>query len=41
VKNVAGFYPSPNSLPEVKVKKFILIALTKEISRKLSIDFVF
>ena len=40
VKNVAGFCPCLKSLPEAKVKRFQLIALTKEISEKSSIDFV-
>ena len=41
VKNVAAFCPCLKSLPEVKVKKFILITLTKEISKKPSRNFVF
>ena len=40
VKNVATFCPCLRSLPEAKVKKFILIALTKEVSRKPNRDFV-
>jgi hypothetical protein len=39
-KNVAAFCPYLKSLPEVKVKRFILIALTKEVSKKPSRDFV-
>ena len=35
VKNVVAFCPCLNSLPEAKVKKFRLIALTKEISKQL------
>ena len=33
VKNVAAFCPCLKSLPEAKVKRFILIALTKEVSK--------
>ena len=40
VKNVAAFCPCLKSLPEAKVKRFILIALTKEVSKKPSRDFV-
>jgi hypothetical protein len=40
VKNVATFCPCLKSLPEAKVKRFRLIALTKEVSKKLSRDFV-
>jgi hypothetical protein len=32
VKNVAAFCPYSKSLPEAKVKRFKLIALTKEVS---------
>ena len=32
VKSVATFCPCMKSLPEAKVKRFILIALTKEVS---------
>ena len=32
VKNVAALCPCLKSLPEAKVKRFILIALTKEVS---------
>jgi hypothetical protein len=32
VKNVAGFCPCLKNLAEAKVKRFILIALTKKIS---------
>ena len=35
VKNVAAFCLYPNSLPETKVKTFIFIALTKDISKKV------
>jgi hypothetical protein len=34
VKNVAGFCPCLESLLEAKVKRFILIALTKEVFKK-------
>jgi hypothetical protein len=40
VKNVATFCPWLKSLPEAKVKRLRLIALTKEVSKKLSGDFV-
>jgi hypothetical protein len=43
VKNVATFYPCLKSLPEAKVKRLGLIAfiaLTKEVSKKPSRDFV-
>ena len=43
VKNVATFYPYLKSLPEAKVKRHGLIeltALTKEVSKKPSKDFV-
>ena len=40
VKNVAAFCPCPKSLPEAKVKRLRLIALTKEVSKKPSRDFV-
>jgi hypothetical protein len=40
VKNVAAFCPCLKNLPKVKVKRFILIALTKEVSEMPSIDFV-
>ena len=43
VKNVATFYPCLKSLPEAKVKRLgliALIALTKEVSKKPSRDFV-
>ena len=40
VKNVAAFCPCLKSLPEAKVKRFRLIALIKEVSKQLSIDFV-
>jgi hypothetical protein len=33
VKNVATFCPSLKSLPEAKVKRLILIALTKKVSK--------
>jgi hypothetical protein len=34
LKNVAAFCPCLKTPPEAKVKRFILIALTKEISKK-------
>jgi hypothetical protein len=40
VKNVAAFYPCLKSLLVAKVKGFILIALTKEVFKKPSTDFV-
>ena len=40
VKNVATFCPCLKSLPETKVKRLRLIALTKEVSKKPSRDFV-
>ena len=40
VKNVAAFCPCLKRLPEAKVNRFILITLTKEVSKKPSIDFV-
>jgi hypothetical protein len=40
VKNLATFAPFLKSLPEPKVKRLRLIALTKEVSKKLSRDFV-
>jgi hypothetical protein len=40
VKNVAAFCSHLKSLPESKVKRFILIELTKEISKKSNRDFV-
>ena len=40
VRNVAAFCPSLKSLPEDKVKRFRLIALTKEISKQPSADSV-
>ena len=40
VKNVATFCPCLKSLPEAKVKRLELIALTKEVSKKPSRDFV-
>ena len=33
VKNVAAFCPCLKSLPQAKIKRFILIALTKEVSK--------
>ena len=33
-KNVSAFCHCPNSLPEAKVKRFRLIALTKEVSKQ-------
>ena len=40
MKNVATFCPCLKSLPEAKVKRLRLIALTKEVSKKPSRDFV-
>ena len=40
VKNVATFCPCLKSLPEAKVKRLRLIALTKEISKTPRRDFV-
>jgi hypothetical protein len=40
VKSVAALCPCLKSLPESKVKRFILIALTKVVSKKPSRDFV-
>jgi hypothetical protein len=40
MKNVAVFCPYLKRLPEAKVKRCILIALTKEASKKPNIDFV-
>ena len=40
IKNVATFCPCLKSLPEAKLKRLQLIALTKEVSKKLSRDFV-
>jgi hypothetical protein len=40
VKNVATFCPCLKSLPEAKVKRLRLIALTKEVSKNPSRDFV-
>jgi hypothetical protein len=40
VKNVGTFCNCLKNLPEAKVKRFILIALTKEVSKKSSRDFV-
>lgn len=39
VKNVAAFCPCPKSLPEAKVKRFRLITLTMEVSKKPSFNF--
>ena len=39
VKNVATFCPCLSNLPEAKVKRLELIALTKEVSKKPSRDF--
>ena len=41
MKNVATFCPCLKSLPEAKVKRLRLIALSKEVSKKPSRDFVF
>ncbi len=40
VKNETTFCPCLKSLPEAKVKRLGLIALTKEVSKKPSRDFV-
>jgi hypothetical protein len=40
LKNVATFCPCLKSLSEAKVKRLRLIALTKEVSKKLSKDFI-
>ena len=40
MKNVAAFCPCLKSLPEAKVKRFIVTELTKKISKEPSIDFV-
>jgi hypothetical protein len=40
VKNVATFYSCLKSLPEAKVTRLGLIALTKEVSKKPSREFV-
>ena len=40
VKNVAAFCPCSKSLLEAKVKSFILIPQTEEISEQPSIDFI-
>jgi hypothetical protein len=40
VKNVVALFPILKSLPEAKVKRFILIALTAKVSQKPSRDFV-
>jgi hypothetical protein len=40
VKNVSAFGSCLKSLPKSKVKRFILIALTKEVSEMLNRDFV-
>jgi hypothetical protein len=40
VKNLATFCTCLKCLPEAKVKRFILIVLTKEVSKKPNRDFV-
>jgi hypothetical protein len=40
VKNVAAFCHCPKNLPEAKVKRLRLIALTKEVSETAIMDFV-
>ena len=40
-KIVAAFCPCLKGLPEAKVKRFCLIAVIKEVSKKSSTDFVF
>jgi len=37
---MAAFCPCPKSLPEAKLKRFILMALTKEVSKKSSRDLI-
>ena len=39
-KKVAPFCFCPKSLPEAKVKRFRLIALTKEVSKQPAINFI-
>jgi hypothetical protein len=39
VKNVATFCPCLKSLPECKIKRFILVAVTKEVAKKSSGNF--
>lgn len=34
VKNLTAFYPCLKSLPKAKLKRFILIVFTKEVSKK-------
>jgi hypothetical protein len=40
VENVVVFCPCLKILPEVKVKRLLLIALTKQVSKKPSRDFI-
>jgi hypothetical protein len=40
LKNVAVFCHCPRILPEAKVKRFPLIALEKEVSKKPSLEFI-
>ena len=40
MKNMAAFCPCPKNLPEAKVKRFGLIVLTRETSKKPNIDSV-
>jgi hypothetical protein len=40
VENVAGFYTCLKSLPDAKVKRVKLIALTKEVSKQFSLESV-
>ena len=38
VKNVAALCPCLKSLPEAKVKRFLLVALTKDVLRKVHLS---
>ena len=40
VKKVATFYPCLESLPEAKMKNYVLITVAEEISKQPSIDSV-
>ena len=40
LKSVAAFCPCLKSLPHANVKRFTLIALTKEVSKTPIIDFI-
>jgi hypothetical protein len=39
VKNVAAFFPCLQSLAEAKIKRFILVAFTKEVLKNPRRDF--